>query len=203
MKTKPVLLVVDNRSLKIKKFRRDFLDAQPFRSLFFDHNEPIRLESDTEVKGLILSGGKGHPYEPLNLTTNFVTLMNFDVPTIGFCLGYEIIAVCHFAAIRRLTDYQNKKETVTITAPDDPLFEGLDRTEIRLQKKHRFHVPQVPEPLECIGHSAVCPVEIIRHREKSIYGFQSHPEASGAVGHRIMCNFLKMCDLPVDESVTF
>jgi GMP synthase-like glutamine amidotransferase len=161
------------------------------------------LEAEFEVKGVILSGGTGNPYEPLNLTSNFVALMNFDVPTIGFCLGYEIIAVTHFARIRKLPAYQNRKEMVTITAPEDPLFAGLTKTEIPLREKHRYHVPKVATPLECIGHSKICPVEIIRHQSKPIYGFQSHPEVSGPDGHRIMCNFLKMCGLPVDETITF
>ena len=203
MKTEPALLVIDNQSNYLKRFKRDFLDQQPFKTIFFDHDEPLRLEKENVIKGVLLSGGKGNPYEPLNLTSNFVALMNFNVPTIGFCLGYEIIAVSYFAPIRKLPTYQNRKEIVTLTAPDDPLFEGLNKNEIRLQEKHRYHVPSVTPPLEMIGHSAVCPVEIIRHQDKPIYGFQSHPEVSGQDGHRIMCNFLRMCDLPVDETVCF
>ncbi|HAN76965.1 MAG TPA: hypothetical protein DCQ31_03910, partial [Bacteroidales bacterium] len=75
-----MLLIIDNQSTFIKKFKRNFLDEQDFEYRFFDHNQHIQLDEDEQVHGIILSGGKGNPYEPLNLTANFVALNNFDVP---------------------------------------------------------------------------------------------------------------------------
>lgn len=87
-----MLLIIDNQSSFIKKFKRNFLAEQDFDYIVVDHNQPIILSQKSEVTALILSGGRGNPYEPLNLTANFVALMNFDVPTLGFCLGHEILA---------------------------------------------------------------------------------------------------------------
>lgn len=110
-----MLVIIDNQSSYIKKFKRNFLAEQDFDYIFLDHNQPIVLPEKTKVKGFILSGGKGNPYEPLNLTTNFIALINWNVPIIGFCLGHEIIAVAYQSRIRKLPKYQNKKELVTIT----------------------------------------------------------------------------------------
>jgi len=190
-----MLLIIDNQSSYLKKFKRTFLAEQDFDYVIFDHNQPIVLPSNAEVKGILLSGGKGNPFEPLNLTSNFVSLMNFDVPVIGFCLGHEIIAVAFRGRIRKLSEYQQKKTAITITKPEDPIFKGLNKTEVSLQKKHSFHVSTLPPNFESLGHSSLCPNEIIRHKTKPIYGFQAHPEVSGPDGLLLVSNFLEMCGI--------
>jgi GMP synthase (glutamine-hydrolysing) len=104
------------------------------------HNEQVGFKRLPTINGLMMSGGKGNPYEPLNLTTIYVALMNLDVPTIGVCLGHEIIAVAYQSKVRRMVEYQAKKQRVYIDTFDDPIFEGLDNREMMMQKKHRFHV---------------------------------------------------------------
>lgn len=187
-----MILIIDNQSSFIKKFKRQYLAEQDFDYVFFDHNQPITLSAKTEVSGIILSGGRGNPYEPLNLTTNFVALMNFDVPTIGFCLGHEIIAAAYRGRIKKLDKYHQKKETIRITQ-DDPIFEGINVTEVSLIKRHSYHVSELSSDFICLAESDTTPHEIIRHKEKPIYGFQAHPEVSGELGLRMVKNFLKMC----------
>ncbi len=195
MKGNEMILIIDNQSSFIKKFKRQYLSEQDFDYVFFDHNQPITLSAKTEIDGIILSGGKGNPYEPLNLTTNFVALMNFDVPTIGFCLGHEIIAAAYRGRIKKLEKYLQKKETIRIIH-DDPIFEGLGTTEISLIKRHSYHVSEISPDFIALAESDTTPNEIIRHKEKPIYGFQSHPEVSGVPGLRMVRNFLKMCGVP-------
>jgi GMP synthase (glutamine-hydrolysing) len=161
----------------------------------FDHNEPLVLPKRRKITGIILSGGKGNPYEPLNLTTNYVALMNFNLPTIGFCLGHEIIAVSYMGRIKKLPEYQNKKEKITIIAPHDPIFKGIEAEEIYLREKHNFHISVMPKNFVNLAYSDMCPYEIIRHKTKTIYGFQSHPEVSKPDGLKMMDNFMRMCNL--------
>lgn len=190
-----MLLIIDNQSAYIKKFKRQFLSEQDFDYVFFDHNQPITLSAKTEIKGIILSGGRGNPFEPLNLTSNYVALMNFDVPIIGFCLGHEIIAAAFRGRIKKLREYHGKKELITITEMNDPIFEGLKSNEVMLQKKHSFHVPELPENFVSLAYSDTTKTEIIKHKSRPIYGFQSHPEASGPDGILMVQNFLKLCDI--------
>jgi len=190
-----MLLIIDNQSAFIKKFKRQYLAEQDFDYVFFDHNQPITLSSKTKIKGIILSGGKGNPYEPLNLTSNYVAMMNFNVPILGFCLGHEIIAVGYRGRIKKLSEYHGKKEIVTITKPDDPIFKGLEKTEVSLVKRHSFFVAELPPNFESIAVSDTCDTEIIKHKTKPIYGFQAHPEVSGPDGILMVENFLKMCKI--------
>ena len=190
-----MLLIIDNQSQYLRKFKRNYLDDCDIPHLIVEHNEQIDFRRLPAIQGLMISGGKGSPYEPLNLTANYVALMNLDVPTIGVCLGHEIIASAYQSKIKRMHDYQARKERVFIDVIDDPIFEGLGKTEIMMQKKHRFHVPKPSQQFEILAYSEACPNEIMRHKNKPIYGFQGHPEVSGDDGLRIMINFLTMCGL--------
>ena len=190
-----MLLIVDNQSAFIKRFKRQFLAEQDFDYVFFDHNQPITLSAKAKIKGIILSGGKGNPYEPLNLTTNFVALMNFQVPVVGFCLGHEIIAAAYRGRIKKLSEYHSKKEIVTITNSSDPIFSGMDKTEVSLVKRHSFHVSELPQDFISLATSETSPNEIIRHKKLPVYGFQSHPEVSGEDGMLMVKNFLRICNI--------
>jgi GMP synthase (glutamine-hydrolysing) len=190
-----MLLIIDNQSAFIKKFKRQFLAEQDFDYVFFDHNQPITLSAKAKIKGIILSGGKGNPYEPLNLTANFVAMMNFNVPVLGFCLGHEILAVAHRGRIKKLPEYHSKKELITITKPDDPIFNGLDTIEVSLVKRHSFYVAELPPTFESLAVSETCQTEIIKHKTKPLYSFQSHPEVSGKDGLLMVQNFLKICNI--------
>jgi len=187
-----MILIIDNQSSFIKKFKRQFLSEQDFDYVFFDHNQPITLSVKSQVSGIILSGGRGNPYEPLNLTTNFVAIMNFDVPIIGFCLGHEIIAAAYRGRIKKLDKYHQKKESIRLIQ-DDPIFAGLNTQEVSLVKRHSYHVSELPEDFIALGESDTTPNEIIRHKEKPIYGFQAHPEVSGSHGMVMVKNFLGIC----------
>jgi GMP synthase (glutamine-hydrolysing) len=188
-----MLLIIDNQSQYLRKFKRNYLDDCDIPHFIVEHNEQIDFHRLPSIQGLMISGGKGNPYEPLNLTANYVALMNLDVPTIGVCLGHEIIASAYQSKIKRIYEYQSKKERVFIDVIDDPIFEGLGKTEMMMQKKHRFHVPIPSQQFEILAHSESCPNEIMRHKDKPIYGFQGHPEVSGDDGLRIMANFLTIC----------
>lgn len=190
-----MLIIIDNQSSFIKKFKRNYLSEQEFDHIFFDHNQPIVLSAKSEASGILLSGGRGNPYEPLNLTANFVAMMNFDVPVIGFCLGHEIIAVAHRGRIKKLPEYHQKKYKVTITKPEDPIFEGLKTNEVYFSRRHHFHVSDLPPDFISLAESEITPNEIIRHKDKPIYGFQTHPEVSGENGLTVIKNFLRMCNL--------
>ena len=196
-----MLLIIDNQSAFLKKFKRQYLSEQDFDYVVFDHNQPITLSARAQIKGIMLSGGRGNPYEPLNLTSNFVALMNFDVPVIGFCLGHEILAVSYRGRVKKCSEYHGKREIVTITHPQDPVFAGLNTTELSMIKRHSFHVSELPPNFKSLAFSESVPNEIIRHVDKPIYGFQSHPEVSGRTGILMIENFLKMCDIYQESKV--
>jgi GMP synthase (glutamine-hydrolysing) len=193
-----MILVIDNQSKFIENIK-GAIEENNLECRICKHSKAPNLKNLENVQGLILSGGPGDPYGPLNITADLLALMSFDVPTLGICLGHEIIAVANKGRISRLKQRQNKMENVFIDEKQDVIFKGLDN-EIIIRKKHYRHVTNVPKNFKVIAHSEACPVEVIKHKEKSIYGFQGHPEVSGDQGYIIMKNFLEICKESKTES---
>ncbi len=188
-----MILVIDNQSKFIDNIKEK-LKEKEVKYKVCRHSEPPDFESLNDVKGIILSGGPGDPYGPLNVTADLLVLMKYDVPTIGLCLGHEIIAVANEGKISNLQEEQNRMENIVIDVADDQIFKGLKK-DVKLRKKHYRHITKVPKDFEVLAHSDTCPVEIIKHKTKNIYGFQAHPEVSGEEGNIIINNFLKMCEV--------
>jgi GMP synthase (glutamine-hydrolysing) len=187
-----MLLIIDNQSIYIRSYEMKLMKKKiPYK--FYYHSEQIDFREKDQIKGIILSGGLGDPYQPLNLTTNFVALNNFEVPIVGLCLGHEIIAVAFGSSTDTLGGFQQKKQKIVIDMPDDPLFKNITEKEIYLQEKHQYYVTEVPRDFVTLAHSEVCSIEIMRHKTRPIYGFQGHPEVSGPIGNMLMDNFLEMC----------
>ena len=110
-------------------------------------------------------------------------------------MGHEIIAAAYRGRIKKLPEYHGKREVVSITKPDDPIFEGLKKTEVSLVKRHSYYVSELPSTFESLASSETCANEIIKHKTKPIYGFQSHPEVSGNDGMIMVNNFLRICNI--------
>lgn len=178
-----MLLIIDNGSEKIKRF------METLRSWEIKFTE--NLEYLPQVKGVILSGGLGHPAERTDLQNNYLVLNEASVPIIGICLGHEIMAQHYGAKVVALPKEQTGLQEITVSVKD-ALLSDIER--LLLEKKHFYHVPVAPRQFAVLGYSQTCPIEIMKHRHKPIYGFQGHPEVS-ADGLIIMKNFLKLCGL--------
>ncbi len=192
-----MLLIIDNQNVFIKKFESTFLARQSIPYMMLNHNDPVRIPEKARVSGIILSGGRGNPFKPLNLTTNFIALSRFNVPVIGFCLGHEIIGVYYGGQIDKLPGYYNNREPIKILNADDAVFSDLEENTIALARRHSFHVSELPDGFTRLAESKITPNEIIRHNTRPIYGFQGHPEASGKIGLHIMTNFFRMCGFEI------
>lgn len=187
-----MLIIVDNASELIKKFEKT-LKNKKIKFKVIRAGQRADLTKIRNIKGIILSGGYLGPYDK-SITNDFVALMNFKVPVIGFCLGHEIIAIAFGGTIEQLPHRQYKVQEVIIDNLKNPIFKGLKK-KIYLREKHYNHVNRLPKDFKIIAHSIICPIEVMKHKKKKIYGFQSHPEVSGEEGYIIMKNFCNMCGI--------
>ncbi|MBW3002109.1 gamma-glutamyl-gamma-aminobutyrate hydrolase family protein [Candidatus Woesearchaeota archaeon] len=187
-----MLLIIDNKSRFIKSLEKD-LKKNKVNFKVIKAGQRIDILKIKSIAGIILSGGSLGIYDK-SISNDFIALMNYNVPMLGFCMGSEVIAVAYGGAIKRLNKKQEKLQKVIIDNPKDPIFLGLNKN-IFLKEKHVNYVKRLPKNFKIIAHSDICPIEVMRHRRKKIYGFQSHPEVSGEDGKRIIHNFLKMCGI--------
>ena len=73
----------------------------------------------------------------------------------------------------------------------DPLFKGLPKN-LLMRCSHSCEVKKLPRDFELIASSAHCKIEGMRHKTKTLYGVQFHPEAFAAPyfhGRTLLENF--------------
>ncbi len=185
-----MLLIIDNQSQMISQLEVRLQQTKiPHRKVL--HNQPLDFPL-YGIRGLVLSGGPGNPYGPLNLSADYLALNLLNVPTVGFCLGFEIIAAFYGGFIEGLGFIREGLEEISIDDPCDLMLRGLPR-KIALLKQHQYCVTELGEDMRCLAHSDTCEHEIIRHRDRPIWGFQSHPEATRGQGEFIITKFLAVC----------
>jgi len=189
-----MLLIVDNGSEYMKVFVRFLSNSSiPFKIITLKQAlEPSIL---SKVKGLVLSGGNGDPFTRNDLNLNYELLKSLDVPTLGICLGHEIIALFFGGRIEKIRETGETFKgigLINICNKDTFLTKNLP-DEIRLRRSHYVHVKELPSSFECLGESDIAKNEIIKHKKKPIWGFQCHPETLEGDGKTIIENFLNLC----------
>ena len=183
------ILVVDCGSEKVDSIQRIVkgFGFKPDRVRL----EDISRASHAGYAGVIVSGS------PILLTetapSKYLRLLRFTAsgkcPTLGICFGHQIIRLLHGAKIFRGIECR-VNQTVKVL-DENGLFEGL-APRLSLREDHCEGITLPPQFL-LLATSASYAVEAMKHPDKELYGVQFHPEASGAVGVRILENFLRLC----------
>jgi len=146
------------------------------------------LKERFNVKGLILSGGPLSVYEK-NAPKCDPKILNLNVPVLGLCYGHQLIA--YFSG-GKVEPARKREYGVTYAVVDKPLgvLKGLDKRE-KVWMSHGDTVYSLPDEYEVLAHTENCPLAAFRHREKSIYGLQWHPEVVHTRnGMKMLRNFI-------------
>lgn len=117
-------------------------------------------------------------------------IRNSQVPILGICFGFELIADCFGA---RMSHLKSKEKSILSIEKltDDPIFTGVDQIDV--YESHRFVVTDPGHDLVPLARSRDG-IEIIRHEHRLMYGFQFHPEMfpDRTQGDELFANFVKM-----------
>lgn len=141
--------------------------------------------------GIIISGA------PILLTeidySSVLDLFEFihriNYPILGICFGHQIIGLLYGAKAFR--GHECRTDEIIEVIERNELFDGLDAI-LSLREDHCEGIT-LPNNFILLAKSRGYGVEAMKHREKSVYGVQFHPEASGESGEKIIKNFLKLC----------
>ncbi len=188
-----MILIVDNQSNYIKKFL-SFLENNKIDYFLVSNMEEESVVDYEKVQGIILSGGPKVPEERDDLEVDYNVIkkaVTKDIPILGFCLGHEIIANYFKGKISYMDNRILGLKYLDLMVYDE-IMKDVPKKFI-LRKQHYGFVSKIPENFVLLASSSLCPIEIIKHKDKNIYGFQGHPETLEGDGLRIMLNFLKMC----------
>ncbi|MES3516057.1 MAG: anthranilate synthase component II [Natronomonas sp.] len=166
--------------------------------------EVLRNTADLETvrerdpDAIVISPGPGHPKNDrdVGVTTDVLTEVSTEVPTLGVCLGLEAAAYAYGGSVDRAPEPIHGK-AFPIDHDGRGVFEGLDQG----FRGGRYHsliaggIPDVFEVSATTDHDGEELVMGLRHRRYPIECVQFHPESVlTGVGHDLIENFLDIVD---------
>jgi anthranilate synthase/aminodeoxychorismate synthase-like glutamine amidotransferase len=138
---------------------------------------------------LVLSPGPGRP-GAAGASVEIVKRLAPSVPTLGVCLGHQVIVEAFGGEIGQAKRLVHGKPS-EISHDGRGLFEGLPQP----FEAGRYHSLAATEIPDCLAVTATCTddeVMAVRHRELPVDGVQFHPESVlTPIGPELARNFLE------------
>lgn len=162
----------------------DFLDGSniPYHVIDIFNGEPLPDSlSDTSV--VIVLGGPMNVYEEdkypfLKQENEFLKgVIEAELPTLGFCLGAQLIAKAKGAIVRKASHKEIGwfQISLNVNGSNDPLFQGFSG-EVDVFQWHGDTF-DIPEGAVKLAESELCPNQAFRIGN-NIYGLQFHVEVT-------------------------
>ncbi|MDD3681129.1 MULTISPECIES: type 1 glutamine amidotransferase [unclassified Mesotoga] len=158
-------------------------------------------ENEKEYAGVIIAGGdsmRNYIDWNDNVYQGGEIILRGEVPILGICLGHQIISRV-FGSVLYYSDERRWHEMTLLK--DDKILEGFDNG-LLVWENHAYAVASIPDQFELFARGNVTPIQMMKHKEKEIYGVQFHPETQGGFlrnppGWQLIKNFAKIAGVSV------
>lgn len=154
-----------------------------------NENDLIKLKPDL----VVLSPGPGKPSE-FNLHKTIQTVLKYDTPIFGVCLGLQGI-VEYFGGRLNTLDYPMHGKSVMITNTQTHIFKRIPKN-IIVGLYHSLYADEksFPPELSILARSEQGIIMAIAHKKLPIFAVQFHPESilsmDDNIGYKIIENLL-------------
>ena len=147
------------------------------------HYTDLSLQNIESATGVIICGTALKDFGYLEGLGRFAWLPSFPCPVLGICAGMQVLVRVHGGNVHPAMGIGMASQQVVTP---DPLLEGKDQFEA-----YELHSLSVTPPSSfmvlAISRSGV---QMIRHRERPIYGVMFHPEVRN---EWLIRRFLSLC----------
>jgi len=182
------ILLIDNGTILLPNLKK----------LFKEHNVQIYSWDKIEQKStknsdlIVLTGSSKYSVleDEYVYKQQALLLKDTDKPIVGICAGFELIVHSFGGELTRKRKKIAGLRKLEILQ-DDVIFTGLENTTVR--EAHHYRAIDLPSSLIPLAKSTYG-YEIIKHKNRFIYGFQFHPEleTKEKTGEILMNNLLEM-----------
>ena len=149
---------------------------------------PIEKIKKLAPCGIIFSGGPSSVYAD-DAPLIDKEILNLNIPILGICYGLQLISYLSGGKVTH-ADHREYGHAVLSDITPNPLLENIDKN-LKVWMSHGDRVETLPSDFSVIGKTSNSPYCVIKHKDKSIYGLQFHPEvAHTEKGRQIIRNFL-------------
>lgn len=158
-----------------------------------DNKVPVEELEAAELDGLLLSGGAPRVGVDGELGRCGEYIDKLDVPILGICAGLQFMAR-HFGGAAAPGDPPEFGAVeMVVTDARDILADVPERSTI--WASHHDEVSVVPDSFDVLSHSETCPVQVMQHQSRPLFGMQFHPEVEHTqYGVQMFRNFVQICD---------
>ncbi|HIA03100.1 MAG TPA: hypothetical protein EYN66_14540, partial [Myxococcales bacterium] len=154
----------------------------------------IRLESlkATPPDALVI-GPQGVPFDAYPTTAKehlFALLKELTEPALAVCGGHQALALAHSSTVGPVFggsasgSYDGMDKEVgfrtIIRAENDPILSGVPQ-HARMYVSHVEEVKSLPPGFRLLATGDPCRIQLIKARQRAVYGCQFHPEKGGDV----------------------
>ncbi len=145
-----------------------------------------------DVDGLVLSGGAPTISDESLKLGNSDEYIETGIPILGICVGAQYIAR-HFGGKAGSAKVPEYGKTSVHVIDENDIFQGIPKKFIAWES-HNDEIKDLGKELKLLASSESCNVQGFKHRTRSIYGLQFHPEVEHTeYGREIFNNFLNVC----------
>jgi GMP synthase (glutamine-hydrolysing) len=158
-----------------------------------ENTTPVAELEAAGLDGLLLSGGAARVGLDGKLGEVGSYLDRLDIPILGVCAGHQFMAR-HFGG--EAAPGQNPEfglVEMDVVEEGDILRDVPHRTIV--WGSHHDEVSIVPKEFRVLAKSEACPVQVMRHASKPLFGMQFHPEVEHTqAGVTMFRNFVRICE---------
>ena len=155
---------------------------------------PFEEMAKDNIDGLVLSGGAPRVGVESELGNCGDYLEKADFPILGICAGHQFMARFFGGEAKSSKLPEFGKVELILLKEDDVLFKGVPKKSI-IWVSHNDEVVKLPDDFELLAESENCKIQSMKHKNKSYYGLQFHPEVEHTeYGEQIFKNFVKICE---------
>ncbi len=183
------ILVVDNESM----FFDELIALLRGHHITVVNYHELRME-DTSAQDCIILSGSHIPVSNFDdkYGIQIDVLTHSKRPVLGICVGFAL--VCHAYGHKDAPLEEHSPISVKIEmSKKDKVFSGIK--EIEAMTDHRYDASATSEKLDILAISERG-VEVVKHKTKTIYGINFHPELTipKITGRKLIENFLKQVE---------
>ncbi|MCT4592865.1 MAG: glutamine-hydrolyzing GMP synthase [Anaeromicrobium sp.] len=158
------------------------------------YTKAMEVIKERKPKGIIFTGGPNSAYlEDSPQIAEEVFHMN--IPILGICYGAQLMAHTLGGKVTKAETREYGRVELKLNHTKDIFKDIIDSSKCWMS--HTDYIESIPEGFEIIATTEACPVAAMKHKEKSLYGVQFHPEVEHSeYGFEMLRNFLyEVCGL--------
>jgi len=183
------IVVLDFGSQYSQLIARRIRECQVYSRIVPYHLPAAELARE-QPAGIILSGGPASVYQP-GAPHCDPAIFELGIPVLGICYGLQLAMQTMGGRVERGRAREYGKAELDLTAPDCPLFTGLDRTQT-VWMSHGDKVTAIPAGFRPVARTNNTEFAAIEHPERRLYGIQFHPEVVHTPnGKQVLDNFCR------------